>query len=741
MYKNLRFLPLVFIFQFIAGPLACAEVRKPRPVIPSPKDVIYKEEIAHPYTRLIRSKRYGEFYFTKEAEEKFGNYKRLCKALGIRKEITKDINVFPRNKDELQIQWRTPKGNPKEAFINLRAISSPDAYITWKKDKAKKVHIEIDYPHTDYMIRIILDCKKNHEVLLAERITKCTMEIPVVGLVNSAQEIKELILPPEKNVLLLNINRDLVCEYNKENASLIKNLDNPILKPDQKDDIIQHFIANAVYHPLGKFRLAAKGKTIILIAEVAAQKILMPLECLDIPLNNLIQKNALKKFFPEEEIFDISDLRILELIQKRTRSFPEGALMPIEEFPLRKDWYIITTPNTCFWTDYFMNYIENQIKLVGWKVITQIPIHIHPWYSLQWLLDDPFGKYWLTHCRIHMVPSGKDIEFFKTRYPESKLYIILSKAVYSDDLEWAVYDNLPGIENALRKLHSFEKDYEGGVLSEKDIKKVNEVLNRLIKSQAIINRYHIEEEKKLAVAPNIDKLLNINRQQSAIKSLIDDYRVNYAWRLSNFSFLIPSLNRCLEQKGWKCTSYGEELGTDIAKKQFYYNMDTTTRMNLSLFIMSELCYVKAEELSSGIEREEYLIGVLGDIVHQLDYLSIKYHHFKEFCGHLRYLSHIIRYHIFEWEKKKIIAQVQLQKGKSYLDRYNLGYYSGISRNKLEEISDMFIGINSERVVELESLVKELSKTHSIKNEEEFILEFEKKLVLKVLEKIFNRDFP
>lgn len=710
MSKNLKLLVFPFIFQiFIAG-WAYGASQKPRPIMPSPADVIYKETEPQPYTRLIQSRRFGEFYFTAEAEEDFCQYNRLCKILGLRQEITDKVKVSPIDKDQLRIQWTTPSDDLKEAVVNLKTTSVPESYI-------------IDYPHEDYIIRVIVEPQRKYKVLLAECIAKYSMEIPMAGLVNEKKEITKLILPPADNVLLLDIDKNLVREYNRDNISLIKELDNPSLKADQKDSVIQHFVANAIYHPLGKFYLEVKGKKVVIAAEVAARRIIIPLECLSISLSNLIQKDALRKFFPDEEISNLSDAGILKLIYERA-----------EEFPLRKDWYIITTPNTCFWTDYFTNYIEGELRLFRQGPAAQIPIHLHPWYSLQWLLDDPYGKYWLTQYRIHLVPSGKDIGFFKSRYPESRLYIILSKDIYSSELNWAVYDDLAGVEKALSELGSFEKDYRGGPLTEKEINRVRDIFAGLIKSQAAVTSYHIEQKKKLIVAPDIDRLLEINKKQSAILSLIDDYRKDYPWRLTNFSLIEPLLNKHLASYGWRVISAKKDLGSNITKKQFCYNPALNTRMDLALFIMSELCYINTKDFPAGVKQEREFIGILKDITCQLDYLGIKYYHFKEFCGHVRYLSHAIRYYIWEWEKAVLVAREQLQNGRRTLDKYNLGHYHAVSRGRLEILSEVSIDVTGRRIVELESLIKELSKTHSIKNEEEFVLEFERRLVQGILKK-------
>lgn len=734
MYSAIKlFVFFPFVLSAVVVNLAYAGLEKIRPVVPSPPQVIYEDAESNAYSRLIQSDRYGEFYFTTEAENDLSQYKKLCKTLGLRKEITNDIKVLPHTQSSLLIQEKTSDNHNAEFIVDLNSESKHNANIKCYRDATGELHIQQNYPASDYIVNVVLAPNKDYKVLLADRITKYSIEIPAVGLLNKKQEIERLILAPEGNILVLYINKSLVIKYNQDNTSLINDLNNPVITSDRKDDMILRFIANAIYSPLGEFSLGKKGKDIVLVAEMAKQKIIIPLSCLNIPLNRLIKKSILNKYFAKENIDDISDKRIFELIYRRTKSFPVNILKRIDEFPLRKDWYIITTPNTCFWTDYFVSYIEGRIKLLKGDIEYQIPFHIHPWYSLQWLLNEPIGRYWLTKFQIHLIPSWKDMEFFRDRYSQGKIYIILSKDIYSDEFKWAIYDNLSSVEKILKQLYLFAKDYEGGLFTEDGIKKAQNLLNDLSDSQADIKTVHTEQKKQLVLNSNINSLLEINKRQQSMLYIINDYKKIHPWSLTNFSFFAPLLNKYLETTGWKVKSSKEMLKTNFTDKEFCYNPELAARMDLALYIMFELCYIHAVDFKKAIKKEKQLVGVLNDIANQLEYLVVKYHHFKRFCEHIRYLASVIRYYIWQWEKEVLIAKEQLQYERLYLNKYNLGFYSNISSNNLKLISSISIDqLPYRHIVDLESLINELSKTHRIKNEEEFVFEFEKRLVKKIL---------
>lgn len=674
-------------------------VEFPEPIIPQPKEIHWEKIKSSPYTMVIKSKRYGEFNFTKEAEESLNEYRRLCKKMGLRKEIIDEVDIT--------------KG---ERFIEVNC-KRPLFRINIRPGRRLR-SIELNYPHKDYLIKLVLGPKDNYKPLIAEWITKYSMEIPAVGLVNKKNEIVDLIFPPSENILPLSIGIEKICDYNKENLDLMEELKKPFLSPDKKDDIIQRIIANVIYHPLGKFCLGKKNDKIMILAEVLSQKVLLPLDCINIPLNSLIKENSLKKLFPREEISNLSDKRIMELIYKRTLNYPKDEFMIIAEFLLRKDWHVITTPNTCYWTDYFMNYIE--IKSKKMEIKFKIPIHLHPLYHMEWLLDTP-ERYWLTELQVHLIPSGKDLEFFKTRYPEDKIFIILGKDPYSEELDWAIYDDINLVEKKMQNLE----------VSGLDKNRIKITLENIKDTRGIVYRYYIKKESRLIIDELIDSLLVLNKRQMTLSLKIEDYKKEYPWRLLNTAFFIPVLNEELEDKGWRVVSNKKEiLGYNVNNNEFYYKKGTA-RMDLFLFIIFKLCYIDAKDLPSGLNKEAKIIEYLKDICSQLDYLSIKYYHFEGFSNHLEYLSSIIRHNVWEREKLILIAKEQVNNGRIYLNKYNLGYYKGGLEEEIRVIAE--ISFPKEiRILELEDIVRALSRKHNIKNIEEFNMEFEKQLVLGIL---------
>lgn len=587
-----------------------------------------------PYTRVIKSKKYGDFNFTKEAEESLDEYKNLCKKIGIRKE---------------------------------------DGSI-------------IEY----------------------------SIEIPAVGLVNKKNEIVKLLSPPAENILPLSIDINEVYDYNKENIFLMDELKKVIHNPDQRDDIIQKIIANSVYHPLGRFCLGKENDKIIILAEVFNQKVFLPAHSINIPLHSLIDK--------KENISSMSDSKIIELINRKSLNYPRNEFKIMEEFPLRKNWYIVTTPNTCYWTDYFMNYIEMQSKNMDLKA--KAPIHLHPWREMQWLLGTP-GEYWIKELQIYLLPSGKDLEFFISRYSDANIYIILGKDPYSDDLNWAVYDDIDLITKEIRSLETVKGDND----------KIRIILEDVKNTRGTMQRYYAEKKKGLIVDKEIDDLLALNKRQAAILSEIEEYKKKYSWRLFNASFFIPLLNDKLAKKGWKIASgKNESLGYDLDKKEFYFSEGAAARMDLFLFILFKMCCLDTDDLSIGLKKEAYTIEFLKEICNQLDYLCIKYYHLEELAEHMKYLADDIRLFIWDREKAVLIAKEQINNGKYYLNRYNLGYYPNAEPNDLKPIAEM-IYLDKAEGIEIEGIIKELSKKHDVKNIEEFVMRFEERLMAAVLDNI------
>lgn len=706
MYKNkiLYYFLIAVVISVVSYNLCFGIVECPVPNIPPPKEVSWNKIKPYPYTMVIKSKKFGNFNFTKEAEQSLNKYKVMCKTMGLRKEII----------DKIEVRY------PKKGFIEIKCANP--LFKTIVELKSKERRIEIDYPYEDYIIRVIIDPEEKYKSLTAECITKYSMEIPAVALVNTKKEVVDLIYPPSENIFLLDIDIDRICEYNYENKYLVEELKNPFLNPDQKDDIIQRIIANAIYHPLGKFCLGKKNNQITLLAEVLNQRLFLPIECVNIPLHNLIQKNSLIRYFSKEDITNLSDNKILELIYKITKNYPQGEFVVIEDFPLRKDWYIITTPNTCLWTDYFMNYIEIESK--NMVIESKIPIHLHPWQELKWLLRTT-EEYWFSEYQIYLLPSGRDIEFFKLRYPDSNVYIIVGKDPYSEELNWAVYDDISVIEKDMEKLE----------LSNGDTNQIKAVLADIKNTRGAVQRYYSKKGKGIIVDEEIDSLLTINRRQIVLMSEIEDYRKEYPWRLLNTSFFIPILNEQLAKRGWKIVPGKNELTEyDITKKEFYYEKDITARMDLFLFILFKLCYIEADDLSIGIKREAEIMESLRNICSQLDYLSVKYYHLKGFAKHMEYISNIIRFNVWNREKAFLIAKEQINNGRYYLERYNLGYYKDISKEKIMLISSTS-SPRENGVIDIEGIIKKLSRKQNIKNVEEFAMELEKQLVLHILRMI------
>lgn len=626
--------------------------------------------------------------------------------------------------------------NPLYAIVERPrpVVPSPED-IYWKKIKPFPYTMVIkSEKYGDFNFTQSAD-KALEEYKMLCKATKYSMEIPAVALVNKKREVVDLICPPGDKILLLNINIDMIYENNKENTSLIEEMEKTHLNPDQRDDIIQRIIANAIYHPLGQFCFVEKDNRLMILAGVLNQSVYLPIECIDNPLNRVIQRNILNKHFPGDEADNITNERIVDLIYKKSKS-ASGERIILEDFPLRKDWYVVTTPNTCFWTDYFINYIEIESKKMD--IESKIPIHLHPWVQVQWLLNTK-EKYWISEYEIHLLPSGRDIEFFKSRYPDSRFYIIVGKDLYSEELTWAVYQDISLIEKEMGKLELNKQDY----------KQLKIVLKNIKDTRGVVQKYYVREGKPspstqglgkgLIVDKEIDSLLVLNKRQMLILSQIDKYKKEYPWRLLNISFFLPLLNEQLEKKGktpalhagpgWKIVSNNKEiLGYNASNREFYYKEGITPRMELCLFILFKLCYFEEDDLTKGSDREALTIGLLKGICSQLDYLCIKYYHLEEFARHAEYLSDIIRLNIWNREKESLIAKEQINNGRYYLDRYNLGYFKDATQDQLRLISNLSYS-QGIRMVEIEGIVKDLSKRQKVKNMEEFIMEFEKQLIL------------
>lgn len=639
-FKRFGILTVITLL-FLSTP-TFGEPNCPEPFMPDPKDVYWHKINPSPYTRIIKSKKYGDFNFTKEAEESLDGYKNLCKTIGIRKE--------------------------------------------------------------------------------ADSVAEYSIEIPAVGLVNKKNEVVKLLFPPAENILPLSIDIEEIYDYNKENTFLINELKKVILSPDQRDDVIQKIIANSIYHPLGRFCLGRENDKIIILAEVFNQKVFLPAHSFNIPLHSLIDKGALAKFYPREDIDSISDSKIIDLINQKLSSYPNGGFKILEEFPLRKDWYIVTTANTCYWTNYFMNYIETQSKNMDLKA--KVPIHLHPWREMQWLLGTP-GEYWIKELQIYLLPSEKDLEFFISRYSDAKIYIILGKDPYSDDLNWAVYDDIDLITKEMRSLETVKGDND----------KIRIILEDVKNTRGTMQRYYAEKKKGLIVDKEIDDLLALNKRQAAVLSEIEEYKKKYSWRLFNASFFIPLLNDKLAEKGWKIAPKKNELpGYDLDKREFYFSEGAAARMDLFLFILFKMCCLDTNDFNTGLKKEAHTIEFLKEVCRQLDYLCVKYYHLEGLAEHMRYLANDTRLFIWDKEKAVLIAKEQINNGRYYLNKYNLGYYPNAELNDIKPIAELVYPDKAEEI-EIEDIIKELSKKHDVKNIEEFVTRFEERLMVSILEYI------
>jgi hypothetical protein len=534
-----------------------------------------------------------------------------------------------------------------------------------------------------------------------------SMEVPAVALVNNKNEIIQIIYPPEDKIILLNINPEQIFNINVGNKGLIEELQQYIFSPDKIDEAIEKIIANAIHHPLGRFCIGRKNDEVFVLAEVSNQTVYIPLDCFGTELNKLANMHS----------EDLSSQKIKEIILKKTKPFSGDIFVETTEVSLNKDWYVISTANACYWTEYFMNYID--VKSYGIK--DKIPIHLHPWKQMEWLLETP-EKYLISELEYYLLPSTQDIEFFKSRYSESRIYIILGKDVYSDELTWAVYDDLKDLEQNMEKLSTVKVDRE----------QINNILANIKKKRAIVQKYYAKPNQELFIDPIIDELLMLNKRQIAVMAEIEKYKSKYSWRLLNGDFLIPLLNKELALKGWKIIG-GDKyiLSYDKEKKEFYYKKDVTYRMDLFLFILFKLCTTEKEALGKALGKKGHIIGILRNMCTQLDYLSAKYGHLEDFAAHLEYLANSIRQTIWNEEKMTLIAKEQAKYGRQYLDLYNLGYYENIDEDTLHHIADSNIG-KSVKSANLEEIVKDLSRKDSIKNIEDYILEFEKRFVSNVL---------
>ena len=72
---------------------------------------------------------------------------------------------------------------------------------------------------------------------------------------------------------------------------------------------------------------------------------------------------------------------------------------------------------------------------------------------------------------------------------------------------------------------------------------------------------------------------------------------------------------------------------------------------------------------------------------------------------MEYLANTIRQRIWNEEKKGLIAEEQIQNGRQYLDMYNLGYYSNVSNDILQQIAENE-SIRTIKTSDLEEIVKE-----------------------------------
>jgi hypothetical protein len=589
----------------------------PEPFIPDPSGICWDKITPSPYTMVIKSDKYGDFNFTKDAENDFEKFKGICR-------------------------------------------------------------------------------KYNY-----------SLELPAVALFDVKQDITSVILPPEDKILFLNIDTEKIYSVNTENTGLIAEFQRYSIDSNRIDSAIEKIIANAIHHPLGRFCLGRKNKDIVILAEVLDQKIYIPLECVKVPLADLMQKT-----FSKEEINE-TDFLIEKIKPLYSSDFTES-----KEFQLRKDWYVVSTPNACYWTEYFTNYINRNIGEGKQK----IPIHLHPWAQMEWLLETP-EKYWISELEYHLLPSSKDIEFFKSRYPEAKIYIILGKDLYSDELNWAVYDDISAVEKDIAEIELLGTDKE----------KIKKTIAEIKNKRGLVQRYYLKKEKGLFVDEMIDALLMLNKRQAKVLKNIEAYKNARSWRLLNTDYLLPILNRALEKKSWKVSASSEDgLICSMERKEFCYKKNETERMDLFLFVLERLRALEANNLAEAVHNKAEIFEFLNNLCPQLDYLCVQYGHLEEFANHLGYLSEVIRLYIWNFEKGVLVSKEQLKNGRTYLSMYNLGYYKGVSDDDLKIIAEAQFK-NSLGIIDIEGIIKELSKKYSIKNIEEFIMEFEKELIVKILD--------
>lgn len=672
------------------------------PTIPSPEQIYWQKMKPLPYIMVIKTKKNGEFNFTHEAESSLDKYKNLCKTAGLRKEIIDQVKIN-QNGEFLEIWCDDP------AFkINIKP-----------KAGQKITHIVIDPPYRDYIIKLVLAKKQRYELLIAEHIKKYSLEMPAAALVNKKNEIVKLVFPQKEKILPIKVDIENIYDANKENQSLITELTKAYLSPDQRDNVIQKIIANSIYHPMGNFCLGKRNDKIMICAEVLNQKLFLPFECVNILLADIIQKSSLEEYLKGEDIKYISDKKIIEHINNKTPNMPDDGFKIIKELPLRKDWYIISTPNTCYWVDYFTNHVEIETKKV--EAVSKIPIHLHPWVEMEWLLGTT-EKAWIADYKIYLLPSGRDLEFFESKYPAAKAYLIAGRDPYSEELNWAVYDNIGLLKEKMKIIE----------LHEGDKQKIENVFRDINGLSGTVQRYYKKRNKSLIVDKEIDSLLMLNKRQIAILPEIENYQKNHTWLTLNIGSLISVLNKKLAETDWKIIADPYiQLGYDINKKEFYCKKGATPRMEALLFVLFKLCYLTSDDLTAAIYKEKQTLENLKDICSKLDYLCIKYYHFKELSGHMEYLSNTIRRTIWGKEKAHLIAKEQLNNDRVYLDEYNLGFYSDITQGRLKLLADS-PKVDSIKTIDIENIIKDLSKRHEIRDTEEFTMEFEKRLIFEML---------
>lgn len=573
----------------------------------------------------------------------------------------------------------------------IQPVIPPPEKVYWHKIRSSPYPMVIKTKkHGDFNLTQEAEKGINEYKKLCEK-TGFSFEIPAIAIVNNKNEVTEVISPPERNILPIKIDMEKIYECNEENPVLIEELKNPFLTPDRRDYIIQKIIANAVYHPMGKFYIIENNNKRFIAAEVLNQKIFLPAECIGIPLANLLKNKT-------------------------------GSL---EGTQLRKDWYVITSPNMCFWTDYFKSYIE--IKSGKEEIKLKIPIHLHTWTDMQWLLNTEAGDL-LTDYKIYILPSKNDIEFFKATYSDADIYIIAARDLFSEELEWAVYDDIDNLEKRMQFLESAARG---------DTDRLKITLHEIRENSGVIQRYYRKKGRGLVVDEEIDSLLILNKRQMFLSKRIDSYKKKYPWRLFNESFLVQVLNQSLKRLGETIVPDKRIfLGYNRKKKEFYYKEGVTPRMELFLYVIFNLSYSKAEAMDGAVYKEKYAIKLFEDLCPQLDYLCIKYYHFREFSEHLEYLADVIRQTIWEKEKVFIIAKEQINNGRQYLNTYNLGYF-----NAAPDTIRLFSEIkypDDIKKIDAEEIIRKLSKKHSIRNVEEFIIEFEKRFVTEITAQLLHK---